>query len=420
MELNCPQCHAANRFDAERAVRTSRFKCAGCQVVFEAMLVEGVLQPVHPQDVRAVAPFAPPASPRAAFEDVLDIFDPPESPGEEPDAAPQVFEDLLAVPPPAAHEAAPLEMSAALAPFEPFAPADEADPIHLTEPVVERAAVEAEPFPEVNEMPVEMSDELPVEMPAAAAEPPVEVAKSVESVESVEVAESVEPAATVVESVAAAPAAVGKRAAAASSASAYDKYAVGMRVLRVSPMWLLLSSVGFFAVLLTLSWMSKPVGPVGEAVAAGAKLPNSATSPATKEGKEVQAAPVSMVEAVKSEAEKALPPAPPQSAKPSAEVPKPEAAEAPKQEFGPSAGGGRFTLQVGSFNNPSEANERVSQLRAAGYAARAVAAELPGRGTWYRVQAGRFESREEAAKAAAQMRAKGAASAAMVTEVEKQ
>jgi cell division protein FtsN len=76
-------------------------------------------------------------------------------------------------------------------------------------------------------------------------------------------------------------------------------------------------------------------------------------------------------------------------------------------------------VQVGSYPDASQANERVSALRASGFEARAAAVEIPKRGTWYRVQAGRFQTREEATRFGAQLRAKGAAENVIVAEVEK-
>jgi cell division septation protein DedD len=70
-------------------------------------------------------------------------------------------------------------------------------------------------------------------------------------------------------------------------------------------------------------------------------------------------------------------------------------------------GEGGFTLQVGSFNNLSEADERVAKLSALGVRAYAVRVEIPKRGTWYRVQVGRFMNREEAGRYGAQLRGKG-------------
>jgi hypothetical protein len=300
-----------------------------------------------------VTPFAPP--PPADDFDILSI--PQEPPAEPPAPQAQVLEDVFV----SAPDFGPVVEAAPA-----FAPS-EADPLHITEPAAERAA----PPPEADE--AEEAEVMP---------PPVVAAKV-----------------------------------AAKPRPAVDKYAVGMRVLRISPMWLLLSSVGFFAVLLTMSWMSQPVVPVGEAVA---QLPNQATS------KPVQPAAVAQVEHAKATAEKALPPKARASAEPPAEsAAQPEAADAPapaapKAEApAPTAlsGSGNFTVQVGSFNNPTEANVHVSRLRAAGVEARAVPVELPKRGKWYRVQAGRFQTRDEAAKGGVQLRAKGLAAAAIVTEV---
>jgi septal ring-binding cell division protein DamX len=354
MELMCPHCHTNNRVESVGAADSARFVCAGCGTQFEAMLVEGALVPVLPRE--GSVPFG-----QAPADDFFDILSIPQEPLAEPAAAQsQVLEDVFV----GAADFEPVVPQASPAPAE-------IDPFHITEEAAEHAA------------------------------PPAAVAAADEA--------EAEPAPA--EPTPAKPASV-----APPPRPAVDKYAVGMRVLRISPMWLLLSSVGFFAVLLTMSWLSQPVVPVGEAVA---QLPNQATSPAT------QPAAVAQVEQAKATAEQSLPPKPrasaeqpaTESAAPAAEAapaaPQPASAESPAV----SSGRGNYTVQVGSFNNPSEANEHVSRLRGAGFEARAVAVELPKRGTWYRVQAGRFETRDEAAKAGAQLRAKGLAAAALVAEV---
>lgn len=76
---------------------------------------------------------------------------------------------------------------------------------------------------------------------------------------------------------------------------------------------------------------------------------------------------------------------------------------------------GSLTLQFGSYNNQNEATQRVSTLKSAGVEARVVRAEIPGKGTWYRVQAGRFTSRDEASRYAAQLKARGSIKEFMVT-----
>lgn len=80
--------------------------------------------------------------------------------------------------------------------------------------------------------------------------------------------------------------------------------------------------------------------------------------------------------------------------------------------------GGGYAVQAGSYATVSEANERVSALRAAGFEARTAAVEIAGRGTWYRVYSGRFASREEAARHDKKLRASGAVSATIITAVQ--
>jgi cell division protein FtsN len=83
-------------------------------------------------------------------------------------------------------------------------------------------------------------------------------------------------------------------------------------------------------------------------------------------------------------------------------------------------GTGNFTVQVGSYNNAAQADERVSRLRASGVEARVVRAEIPHRGTWYRVQAGRFASNAEAARYASELKGKGATADFVITSFQGQ
>lgn len=78
---------------------------------------------------------------------------------------------------------------------------------------------------------------------------------------------------------------------------------------------------------------------------------------------------------------------------------------------------GGITLQVGSFNDRAQADDRVSRLKTAGVDARIVSANIPGRGTWHRVQVGRFVSREQAAGYASQLRGRGLVQDFLVTPV---
>lgn len=60
--------------------------------------------------------------------------------------------------------------------------------------------------------------------------------------------------------------------------------------------------------------------------------------------------------------------------------------------------GGAFTLQLSAFQNRPEADRFASKLRERGYAPFIVAAEVPGKGTWYRVRMGSFPSKDAASR----------------------
>jgi cell division protein FtsN len=66
-----------------------------------------------------------------------------------------------------------------------------------------------------------------------------------------------------------------------------------------------------------------------------------------------------------------------------------------------------FTLQIGSYNDLAQAQERAAKLDSAGVSTYVARVEIPKRGTWYRVQTGRFGNREEAVRYGTQLRSKG-------------
>ena len=112
-------------------------------------------------------------------------------------------------------------------------------------------------------------------------------------------------------------------------------------------------------------------------------------------------------------------PAPPPAAakanpEPKPAVPAQAAKPAPKQAEVPLSGHsvkqseGSITIQISSHSDLAQATERANRLKAEGVEARVVKAEIPRRGTWYRVQLGRFTSRDEASRYASQLRARGA------------
>jgi cell division protein FtsN len=60
--------------------------------------------------------------------------------------------------------------------------------------------------------------------------------------------------------------------------------------------------------------------------------------------------------------------------------------------------GGAFTLQLSAFQNRPEAERFAAKLRDLGYAPFIVSAEVPGKGTWYRVRMGSFASKDAASR----------------------
>jgi cell division protein FtsN len=67
---------------------------------------------------------------------------------------------------------------------------------------------------------------------------------------------------------------------------------------------------------------------------------------------------------------------------------------------------GNWTIQVASFNDQAQANDRAARLKSGGVDARVVRAEIPGKGTWYRVYIGSAGTREEALSYGNQLKAK--------------
>jgi cell division septation protein DedD len=218
-------------------------------------------------------------------------------------------------------------------------------------------------------------------------------------------------------------------AAAAAAASAPDFYAVGVRLIKMSPVWLLTVTGGFALLILLLSWIRPAGGEVdaasipNDAKSVVVQYPEAPTSSAAKPTQETPAptaVPAKEERAeVSTEAKSAEPVQPASAPQESHEATPVESRKEPlKVAPSSNSSGGKFTIQVGSFSVESQANERISSLRAAGFDARSTEVEIPGRGKWFRVHVGRFAGREEAAKVSAQLREKGAASGALVVPVQ--
>ncbi|MGZ6133225.1 MAG: SPOR domain-containing protein [Myxococcaceae bacterium] len=59
---------------------------------------------------------------------------------------------------------------------------------------------------------------------------------------------------------------------------------------------------------------------------------------------------------------------------------------------------GAFTLQLGASPSRDDAERQASRLREKGYAPYIVSAEVPGKGTWYRVRMGSFPTKDAATR----------------------
>jgi cell division septation protein DedD len=247
-----------------------------------------------------------------------------------------------------------------------------------------------------------------------------------------------EPAGYILSAETAAPAVemstqVGPQVYGASETSSFD-YDHGRAWLRIVPLLLLLGTLVFFALYFLGNrmgnWGSKP-----QELAAANPAPPETQSPAPAVAPE-KAEPASsapQTAAADSTAPAAKEDTPAPAAKPSEPEAKPEpkpaasaqapvAAPATAPAAAPSAqqAVGNFTVQVGSYNNSAQADERAGRLRSGGIEARVVRAEIPHRGTWYRVQAGQFASRDEAARFASELKGKGAADSFLITELQGQ
>ena len=172
---------------------------------------------------------------------------------------------------------------------------------------------------------------------------------------------------------------------------AYDGYAVGRRVLRLAPAWLLLTVVAFVLALLFFSWAGRGGGASEEEA-----FRNEATNrPAATPGGSLAAGTPSKPE-------------------PAAEA-TPAATAEVKDVAAASDEAGSYSVQVGAFVELSQANEQVSRLRAAGFEARVAES---GEATRFRfqVRSGLYATRGEAARLASDLRARGAAGETVIIE----
>jgi len=147
-----------------------------------------------------------------------------------------------------------------------------------------------------------------------------------------------------------------------------------------------------------------PSGQVGIKAESSSKAesfskPTSSPAPVVvqKEVKEVSPAPATIPQNSPTPA-----PSPVVAVEEKPQIATPQATEQPAEKQK-----GLYTLQVGSHQDMAEANEQAEKFRAAGFEPHVVSAEIPKRGTWYRVQVGDFGTRDEANSFGAMLRSKG-------------
>jgi cell division septation protein DedD len=211
-----------------------------------------------------------------------------------------------------------------------------------------------------------------------------------------------------------------------------DKYSLGVRLMRVSPVWLVCSGLLFISLIFAFNWATKPNAQANN-LTSDHSLTESAANTGTQQtasNAPAQAAEQAKVETDRNHSMDANAASTVNVASSMNAAPSITSAEVNDSPAANSAlevktsqlerGSGNFTVQVGSYSDGAQAQERAVGLKSAGFDARVLSIQLPRRGTWYRVQAGRFGTREEAARYALQLREKKLAAESIITEIQDQ
>lgn len=216
-----------------------------------------------------------------------------------------------------------------------------------------------------------------------------------------------------------------------------DRYSLGVRLMRISPIWIFVGGLVLISLLLLLGSL-RPSEKTEETAAVGPaqneESNRSIVRTTTAEGVKVEPA---KVETANPQPVKAEPPKP-EPAKAETETKQPatgvdvaasnaslKAAPAPQaaslnnvspsplaveQSHAEQSNLSGYLIQFGSHPQSQAAEEQAARLRAAGVAAHVIEAVIPKRGTWYRVQAGNFNNNEEATRYANDLRSRGVVS----------
>ncbi|MGB9178745.1 MAG: SPOR domain-containing protein [Pyrinomonadaceae bacterium] len=208
--------------------------------------------------------------------------------------------------------------------------------------------------------------------------------------------------------------------------SDYENSSLGVRLLPISPVALFgiaLVSLLLIFILDTRARQQKqamPLIPVSQAQSSETSAPaQQQAATESTEADNPQPAPTASAAPLQAVAESSLAPLNPGPVSPAPAVveSKKEEAETVVADKATTQTDGKFTIQVGSYPDNAQAQERIDKLSSGGLEARVVRTEIPKRGTWYRVQVGRFLSREEAARVGSQLRSKGTIQDFVVAEI---
>jgi hypothetical protein len=210
-----------------------------------------------------------------------------------------------------------------------------------------------------------------------------------------------------------------------AAAQSFDAYRAGLRLMRVSPMWLLASGLLFISFVVFCNWFFVPSN------LAQGDTPRQRRNEATNRAPASAGVTAALPEARDGETGRAALPPEAEVVNASAKVEEPKTsttvtAAAPNDEQPRAAEGtaalspaaGRFTVQVGSYNTQAEAEARAAELRSAGQTVRVVGVDLRNRGRWYRVHVGGFGSRGEAESHGRSLRERGLAGSYITTEAQ--
>jgi cell division protein FtsN len=209
-------------------------------------------------------------------------------------------------------------------------------------------------------------------------------------------------------------------------------YGLGVRLMRVSPLWLLVSGLSFISFVVFCNWFFVPANLAQAGVMRPAALRNEATNRSHATGAAEPASPrpdssdndascatlPDGAEVVNASARNEAPAPTAPAATPAPETKPAVAVKVSEPAAAQPAPAGRFTLQVGSYTAAGEAEARAAGLRAAGQTVRVAEAEIPKRGKWYRVYVGGFGSRGEAEAHGKGLRERGIAESFIAAEAQ--